>query len=496
MAAKKKSKTFTLYKKSILACAVFALACALLVAGAYLLRSQAYARQNEALNKAKEQNAVLFRSTFYPGVTVEGIDLSQTERSAAAALIRAAVQQNMRQPYIHLAYKEQTWAFEADRFTVQTDIEAAVEKAWAVGRTGTKEERLAEIAAVEKSTRNFSVTAIADPGFLHTELEIIKAAIDRKAKDATVTFSFDSEARYHYTADQRGVSLDVEKAYNEILVAFSSSNQVTYELKPEAITANVELAEIQRDYKLIARFSTDISNASSQADRKVNILLSLKQFDNYVIMPGQTMSFNQTTGERTLEKGYRTAVFINTDQVYDETAGGGVCQSSTTLYNAALLAGATPRGMGGTFEIVRRYPHSWPSIYAPAGQDASVNWPSADLLLRNNRQSPMFFRTYSLRKSSSYDSIVVEIYGEELPGTYTIESTVVETIPCTTYERKPDTAGKYTSASRPEKIVSEPRDGKTAETYQIFTAPGQEPIRKLLYTTVYQPIPGKIYYRP
>lgn len=110
-----------------------------------------------------------------------------------------------------------------------------------------------------------------------------------------------------------------------------------------------------------------------------NVALAAKQANGKVIMPGETFSFVKTVGAWTADRGYRKAP-VSYDGELVRNWGGGVCQLSSTLYNAALVAG---------LEIVERHRHQWPARYAPVGRDAAVAYADIDLKFRNNLPEPI-----------------------------------------------------------------------------------------------------------
>jgi len=449
--------------------------------------------QNETAAKlavAVEKEALFFQQTYYDGVTVEGIAIGGKTKEEARTILTAQLKDKLATPEVKITYGTKNWTFDEDDFSAAIDIETALKNAWEIGRSGTDEERLTEINKAKTQGVDVSASMIQNPEFLYDELLKIKEETDKPMKNATVTMNYDGSAKFIYTNEEYGNSLDVDAAYADITALLQTSSQVEYALAPVKVSPVILRSQLEKNYVRVSIAQTPLSN--SQPDRKHNILLALAEFDELSLMPGETMSFNQIVGERTVEKGYRMSVFINTDQVYDETAGGGICQTSTTLYNAALLAGATARGKGGTIEIVERYPHSWPSSYIKEGLDASVNWPYADLRLRNNGTSPIFFHTYY-----TGSQVTVEIYGEALPNNAKITLKTVERkdlrIPAPALVEVKDTLNKYNLAPGEKKQVSNSRIGQTWETYQIWTEPGKEPVETLINTTVYNAIPGKVY---
>ena len=110
-----------------------------------------------------------------------------------------------------------------------------------------------------------------------------------------------------------------------------------------------------------------------------NLMVAAKRINGTVLQPGQTFSFVKTVGPWTADMGYTKAP-VSYDGELIRSWGGGVCQTSTTLYNAALLAG---------LDIVERHKHHWPARYAPLGRDAAVAYSNIDLKFRNNLPAPV-----------------------------------------------------------------------------------------------------------
>ena len=125
----------------------------------------------------------------------------------------------------------------------------------------------------------------------------------------------------------------------------------------------------------LARFSTTYAHDSEHHARAFNVQLAAEAIDGKVILPGATLSFNDTVGERTAAFGYEKSIVLR-DHMLAEGTGGGTCQVASTLHAAALLAG---------LDIVARAPHSRPSAYIRMGLDATVVFSKVDLKLKNPR---------------------------------------------------------------------------------------------------------------
>jgi vancomycin resistance protein YoaR len=148
---------------------------------------------------------------------------------------------------------------------------------------------------------------------------------------------------------------------------------------------------------------------SNNNDRSHNIALAAKAIDSTVIFPGETFSFNQVVGIRTTGKGYRRAGVIVRGEL-SEGVGGGICQVSSTLFNAVDRAG---------LNIVKRYSHSRNVTYVPPGRDATVSWGGPDFVFENAYNQPILIRAFAGGGSMSvslFSSDVIEFSPRKVPS--------------------------------------------------------------------------------
>lgn len=159
--------------------------------------------------------------------------------------------------------------------------------------------------------------------------------------------------------------------------------------------------------KRIGRYVTSF-NPSNHA-RANNIKLAVNAINNYVIFPGETFSFNRVVGKRTAAKGYLKAKVIVRGE-YSEDIGGGICQVSSTLFNAVDNAG---------LKIVQRFSHSRKVPYIPPGRDATVSWYGPDFVFSNKYNQPVLIQAKTLGNLliiKLYSSDVVNYHPREIPN--------------------------------------------------------------------------------
>lgn len=145
--------------------------------------------------------------------------------------------------------------------------------------------------------------------------------------------------------------------------------------------------------KVIGQYTTYFN--SGNKNRSHNILLASQAINNYVVLPGEIFSFNKVVGKRTKAKGYLQAPVIVRGEL-SEGIGGGICQVSSTLFNAVDKAG---------LQIVQRYSHSRDVAYVPPGRDATVSWYGPDFVFQNKYAYPVM-----IRAQSYYGSMYITVH--------------------------------------------------------------------------------------
>lgn len=203
------------------------------------------------------------------------------------------------------------------------------------------------------------------------------------------------------------------------------------------------LNEVKSETKLLGRFTTFFD--SSNINRSSNIRLAAALLNGVILDGGKTLSFNETVGARLPERGFLPAKIIENGE-YTEGVGGGVCQVSTTLYNAALLSGMT---------VTEYHPHSLAVGYVDPSRDAMVSGKSCDLKFKNPLKYPIYIRSRTLGGTVSF-----EIYGKSDGATYSLESQIIGSIPATE------------EFCNDPVLVREGRDGIISEGYLVINRSG------------------------
>lgn len=214
-----------------------------------------------------------------------------------------------------------------------------------------------------------------DQDKLDVFLESINQQIMKPAQDSSLDYT---DGIIQLTAEQPGEDIDIEMLKNRIIYSLQHNQKAPIYIDKKPIFPHLNITDLQKIDCDLAYFATEIPN-NEETNRYNNIFLAVQMLDGTVIMPGETFSFNEKVGERSLETGFKKAPIIIGNMVRQDL-GGGVCQVASTLYNASLLAG---------LEVVERSAHTIPVKYVPEGRDATVFYGLIDLKIKNSLLNPV-----------------------------------------------------------------------------------------------------------
>lgn len=322
-----------------------------------------------------------------------------------------------------------------------------------------------EMKAVNKKYNILNIpTQEVEPDAI--DIEKIRNEIYKEPQNASV--SKDKETgKTQVNTHVNGVDFDISIEEAKKIIA---EDKEEYVIPLKIIVPDKTLSDLGEEAfpDKLSEYSTIFD--SSNRNRSNNLAISAEKIDGTIIMPGETFSYNQTVGERTIAAGYKEAGAYAGGKVVQDV-GGGICQTSSTLYNAALLA---------NLEIVDRSNHQFLTSYVDASRDATVAWGSIDFQFKNTR-------TYPIKIEASAQNGVCEmtIYGikEDKEYEVVIESEVLSYIPFTTKYENDD------SLEEGEEVVEQSGyTGCTSEAYKILKLNGKVVSKTLLSKDTYDPM--------
>lgn len=293
------------------------------------------------------------------------------------------------------------------------------------------------------------------------DIDAIHSEIYKEAQDASYTTN-----PYAVYPSSNGLDFNISIDEAKALI---TGDKDSYTIPLKTLYPNVKTSDIGIEAfpNLLSSYST--SFASSSSNRATNVSLATNKINGKVLMPGEVFSFNGTVGKRTPQAGFKVAgVYMNGQVATDY--GGGICQVSSTLYNAVLRA---------NLEIVDRSNHMFEVGYVPIGTDATVSWGAPDFKFKNSRSYPIKIVT-----SSSNRKCVVKFYGLKESEEYDIEIVSYRTgsVPYrTTY-----TTDSSLAAGQ-QKVIQRGSNGAKSVAYRILKKNGQVISKELLSKDTYDP---------
>lgn len=461
------------------------------------------------------------------GVTIEGIDVSGLSREEAKAKIETVYNAKKGEDII-LKYNDFETTISQDILETNYDLDKAVNEAISLGKDGNiitnnynilfallgkknikvdmsiNEERIKD--EIENIQTNIPGTIIEPDYYVENDKLIItpgqegiKISVDNLINRIKNTLKTASSNQQYIEIPMDNVwpdKIDIEKIhdeiYKEVQDAYLTENPITIHPEVEGVDFDIEEAKkiLENDseqYEIPLKitkpnvtmeqigaeaFPNKISFYSTRYDggdvnRSTNLELACEKINDVIVLPGETFSYNKTLGERSKAAGYKTAKVYENGKVVDGI-GGGICQISSTLYNAVLKA---------NLEIVERRNHQFITSYVEEGRDATVAYGVTDFKFKNSRKYAI-----KIKASASNGVATIEIFGikEEVEYQISFDTKTISTIPYTVKYIDDNTLKTGT-----EVVKQKGANGIVTETYLIKSLNGQVVSNTLLSKDTY-----------
>lgn len=441
----------------------------------------------------REKAESLKAETYIDGVAVDGVSIGGLSRAQAEQALLSSESYQGQQLSITVKVDGTSYLLDASSVPFERNTQAVLDEAWALGRQNTVQTLGSSVTPMEwryqvrqytaSQKAHFYTQVTYDKTDVRTFVDTLASVVNVEAADAMVaTFDFSSR-QFTFTDEVVGKKLDTDALYDALIAQLDQKNfTATVQQNTESVMPSMTRVELMNTFTKISSYTTE---TTADYNRNTNVQLAAQAVNGTVLSAGETFSFNSTTGQRTTAKGYLPAAAIAGGTTTEEV-GGGVCQVSSTLFNAAMMANMT---------LVSRSPHTWPSTYVDPGRDATVNWPNLDFKFKNDGDSPIFIVCYFTqgKSMSSRGKLTVEIYGVTLGAGESIE---LETKLISREDPPDEPIYQRNTDLEPgtEQVLKKARTGYVYETYRVYLRNGTEYKRDLLCTSTYKMIQQVIEY--
>ncbi|OQB25034.1 MAG: Vancomycin B-type resistance protein VanW [Firmicutes bacterium ADurb.Bin182] len=503
------------------------------------------------IKDVRETNQIMNNTLVLEGVSVNGVDISNMTEEQAMEATSDIPSKLLEEIKITVDVDGEIFSFDADDFGIVTDYEEVMRQAVEYGHSDSIEERKQAIATAKSGGAEFTVSIYTDREKVASVIMPLKETLDIQPVDASFTFSpwgfladgtpFEQDkqtvieacargrewerpeliripeeempnrlryqfwendhyekdyipkdaniARFLYTEGVTGRSVDMEAVVDSIMSSIQKGDYSPIKAPVEVLEPAVKVEDLKAKTQLISSWTSSYSNHEG-FNRNWNVAKLSGIINGVILEPGIEWSINEEAGPRREGMGWKEAAGI-IDGGYVQEFGGGVCQISSTLYNAAIRS---------ALEITDSTHHSIRSDYIPYGLDATISTGGPDLKLKNPYDTPVYIVSYVNPK---HQNVTVEMYGPPV-----VDPELGEVILNFSFEDgghfgAPVMIYIYNTAVAPDKTPINPgdsyeyakaRQGSRVKTYiHYLSLDGTELKKKSFHNYEWKPINGKTY---
>lgn len=334
-------------------------------------KAEAKSYSQESLTDSELEKSL----NIYKGVTVNGIDISDMNRLVAVNVLKEKFEKNLDDKKINFKKGDDVLTYSLRDLGYSYDYDKATKEAFKLGRGKSAE----EIKKIKENPVDIKMDLVRSKEKVDEIIASIKEKYDVAGGESYYVYDFEN-GKVVAKAGDPGKKVDQENLVHMI-----------HRNEKDGGDIELPIIDVQEEPRqdLADRVNGTIGSAESTFNRwfwarAENIRVSTEALNGAVIGPGETFSVNSFIGDTTPDKGYQEAVVIVGDKEVPGY-GGGVCQTSTCLYQAVLKA---------DLEVILRYPHTMLMSYSPGGLDSTIEYGQADLVFKNPYDFPIVIKSY------------------------------------------------------------------------------------------------------
>ena len=397
------------------------------------------------------------QTKFTNSIVINGSDVKGYTVEKANQIVLQNTKKRLDDIDINIVYNDKVWHFDKNDFEVDEAVKNVVNTAFRASKLTDRD----AVNLISSRNGNFSTSINQVFKNFDEKIDGIISEIEKPAVDSSVEFYPNKSNMFVVTEAENGVAVDREQMIADLKSQFLKNDDITVYVHTTQVAPKITSDYFADKLSLQSKFSTSIKD--SQAGRRNNVKVALDKINGTVVKPNEIVSFNKLTAPQDASGGYQDAIIILNGK-YASGVGGGLCQASTTLYNACVLA---------NLEIDEVHKHTIPVHYVEHALDAMISDGYADMIFKNNSENDIYIKSYV-----DGDDAVVEIYGKSLPDGVTIKrvSEQVAVLPHLGDKVIPDTDGEYA-----DKVtykgeyyrVKWPTEGYETKAYKEYYKDGQ-----------------------
>lgn len=400
---------------------------------------------------------------FGRGISIDGTDVSDMTMEEVRSTLLTLEAKKLDSFAVTLSYEGETTALSAADLGVRADVDEA-------------------ILAASKIRRNDTVRGVVVNWYADQEAveQIVKETAERLEKapeNAKMQVDYSDQYPFEFTEGEEGVSVAREQLADRLKQAANSRLRTLIKVPVTTTEPEVTLASLEEGRRLVASYTTSFEKSPFSAENRVyNIKKAAAKINGTELEPGASFDCNAVLGDRTAANGWKEATGI-VNGSYEDEFGGGVCQVSSTLFNAVMMADLT---------VTERHPHSWPMGYVEIGRDATISTGGKNFCFTNASSGKIYISAWV---DDEKKALSISIYGLPLPEGQRIEVASERTGSLPEPETKVELDESLPEGT--EQIVRAARQGQTSKTYKRWYDAEDHLIRsEVAYEDTYRSIEG------
>ncbi|MGL5634527.1 MAG: VanW family protein [Sarcina sp.] len=418
-------------------------------------------------------NVKKWENKVYPEVSLNGIAIGGKTKEEIKVDINTTLLDKMNDKKLKIVAKDKHEIIDYSNLKLKYNIEKAIDEALNCGK---KDSIFKKNSYIKKGLdKNINIELSYDKDHINETLKNLNFQIQVNPKNATLNIKGEEIVAIE---GEKGFSLDIEKSMEII------DGNISGDINNSESVLELPIKEIEPKIKsdMIKDINGKFSSASTSFNtgdlsRNTNLKIATQQVNGTILLPGEEFSYNEVVGERSTARGFKAAGAFSGGEVV-QSIGGGICQISSTLYQAIMKSG---------IESTERYNHTMSVSYAKPSEDATVAWGYLDYKFKNPYKHPIYIQGIIT------DGIVTfNVYGnkEELDGrTFELVGVVTGTINPGSKRIADSKMAKGTQV-----VEKRPAVGRTSKGYLITYKNGEEVSRKEVSNDVYNSTTGIIRY--
>lgn len=314
----------------------------------------------------------IYNGKIARNIYIEGIDVAGKRPDD----VKEMLNEKYKVDNIKFEYDGKEYVIAPETVGLKYNIDQIVDEAYGYTRDGSYYKDLYNYFSLKNKSLKKNIEVVYDEAKMKAEIEKIAKKLDKEPKNATIKI----DGSIKTTKSTDGIKLNISKTLSNLTESIDNKKKETIPLVMEKNEAKVKTSDVESVNTKLAEYATSFEKSNNQ--RSHNVEKSAKVTSDILLMPGQVFSYNSYTGKTNSKNGYQEAPVIINGKL-EQSAGGGVCQTSSTIFNTALLSG---------MDIVSVTNHSSSLTYVPLGRDATVNDEGLDFKFKNTFDHPVYIK--------------------------------------------------------------------------------------------------------